>query len=55
MSHLSRCPRKLDHYRILNVTPPSAATTLNPTCAVGLVVNVGQTCYYTDPMGSGGG
>ena len=41
--------------RIISVTPASAPTTLSPTCAAGLVVNVGQTCYYTDPAGSGGG
>lgn len=35
--------------RIISVTPASVATAGSPTCAVGLIVAPGQTCYYSGP------
>lgn len=34
--------------QIISVTPPSSPTTSTPTCAVGLIVQPGQTCYYSE-------
>lgn len=37
--------------QIISVTPPSSPTSSTPTCAVGLIVQPGQTCYYSENPG----
>ena len=34
--------------QIINVTPPSSPTSSTPTCAAGLIVQPGQTCFYSE-------